>query len=648
MGAAGIVLACAAALAAACAGWVAADRGRNRRVTVARRTGPGSGGGDVRVLLALHEGSAYRPEDVEQVCAYVDGRGDCADFAMTSLLRIMLDHRDGLRPEDARRIERTILGFKYWLDEPGADSMCYWSENHQILFSAAELLAGGLYPDRLFPNAGLTGAAHRAKARARILDWLQLRWDLGFSEWYSNVYYVEDAAALANLIDFAADAEVVDKARIVMDLLLFDMASQSFQGRLVSSSGRLYEGGKKHGGQASTNGIARHAFGLTEVDAGARGLDANFILLRGYTVPPVLQAIARDPGPREIRASSGLDVVELRRRGLLGQAPRQIMAQLGMEAFTNAPVICNTLRLANRRGLLSNEFLHALKAVNVGLLWRTGLLRPLSALLRPQQDGVAIQRANTYTYRAPRFSMYTAQAHHPGENADQQHIHGVTLEGGLSLFTTHPARPTDAGINPDGTPDYWVGCGRLPCAAQEGSVTLVIYLLPRRARALENPILPFTHAWFPAGQMDESIVDDRFAFGRKGGGCVGITAGGPLRWADAARTDLVQDGRATWWVLEAAEAAAGGLEAFAARVRANESSFDGRRLRHVSAGRCYELDYGGAFSVDGRRRDLRYPRFDSAYARAPRDPGSISISHTGMSLALDFAARIRAVSGGAA
>src|SRR4029078_6348550 len=60
-------------------------------------------------------------------------------------------------------LEQCVLDFKYWRDEPGSDAMCYWSENHQILFHACEILAGQLYPERTFSNAGKTGQWHREK-----------------------------------------------------------------------------------------------------------------------------------------------------------------------------------------------------------------------------------------------------------------------------------------------------------------------------------------------------------------------------------------------------------------------------------------------------------------------------------------------------
>jgi len=45
-----------------------------------------------------------------------------------------------------------------------------------------------------------------------------MRWNYGYIEFYSNVYYKEDIGPLNNLIDFADDNEIVTKAKICMNL----------------------------------------------------------------------------------------------------------------------------------------------------------------------------------------------------------------------------------------------------------------------------------------------------------------------------------------------------------------------------------------------------------------------------------------------
>ncbi|MDC7244181.1 MAG: hypothetical protein PQJ44_09900 [Sphaerochaetaceae bacterium] len=45
------------------------------------------------------------------------------------------------------------------------DSMCYWSENHQILFSVSEYLAGQMFSDKIFTQTGFTGKQHKQRAK---------------------------------------------------------------------------------------------------------------------------------------------------------------------------------------------------------------------------------------------------------------------------------------------------------------------------------------------------------------------------------------------------------------------------------------------------------------------------------------------------
>ena len=108
-------------------------------------------------------------ESIRDALAYVDARHDCADFTVAGLLRVLYQFSTSpLLPADlVAAIRRTLLGFKYWIDEPGRELMCFWSENHQIMFHSGEYLAGQLCPDEVFPNAGLTGRRAHGKGAAQ-------------------------------------------------------------------------------------------------------------------------------------------------------------------------------------------------------------------------------------------------------------------------------------------------------------------------------------------------------------------------------------------------------------------------------------------------------------------------------------------------
>ncbi|MEM1113345.1 MAG: hypothetical protein AAGI11_15640 [Pseudomonadota bacterium] len=600
------------------------------------------------VLLSLSRGEDYDRAIIEDVATYVGRRFDTSDFRLQSLARILYRYPDGLLDDDFQTVKSTFLNFKYWMDQPGEDSICFWSENHQLLFAASEYLAGQYWPEEVFTNTGLTGREHLALARNRILTWLEQRWQYGFTEWYSNTYYVEDIAPLANLIDFAEDPEIVIKAQIILDLLLYDLASQSWRGRFISSSGRMYEKGKRYPERNGMQAVVDHIWPPEQWQrgpSGRLGMDLNFLMIENYEVPPAIEAIGNDDATVVIKASQGLNLDELVEKDLVGVEDPQIMMQLAMEAFSNPEVISNTVRYMRLHNMFGNEFLYDFRYFNLDVLKYTGLLPVLSRILNPVTNGVAIQRANTYTYRTADFMIATAQAYHPGSFGDQQHLWNAQLPNDISLFTTHPAAPLSDEGALSGSPGYWVGSGRFPHVVQEENVVINIFQPPAGKGFMEKSVQDFTHAHFPASRFDEHNIEGRYAFGRAGDSYAALISASPLAYAEGSDSDLIQEGMDAYWIFEAGSANRDGdYERFKARILANEVNFEAGQLRYASNARSYALDYQGDFSVDGEVRLFDYPRFDSPWASEEREPETIRISHGEHTLELDFHARKRQIS----
>lgn len=602
------------------------------------------------VLWAMENGQPFNLADLDSNLQYVNSRYDTSDFRVQNLLRILYKYPDKLDAATREKLKSTLLGFKYWMDEPGQDSMCYWSENHQILFATAEYLAGKLYPDEVFANSGLTGKQHMEKARVRIMDWLGQRWNYGFTEWYSNVYYKEDVAAMGNLIDFAGDKEIVTKTSMIMDLLLYDIASQSYKGAMVSTSGRVYEKNKKAGINASTNAIADFMLGTRNYGKDpklATGIDQSLMYNSNYQVPSVLKAIGNDPGTAEIKASNGLDVKELKGEGLLGPKDNQIMMQWAMEAFTNPPVITNSIEYIRNNNMFNNSFLNDFKSVNYTLLVKLKLLPLISKMINPQTNGIAIQRANTYTYRTPDYLMATAQRYHPGDYADQQHIHITTLGNDVSIFNTNPAI-SKTGKNGQ-SPTYWVGYGHLPDSAQDKNVNLSIYVLPDKKGLMEKSLQKYTHEYLPEDKFEKVVINDRYAFAKHGNTFVALIGLNPLKYGtpneNGIKDDLLQDGQETYWITEVGTAGfEGSFDNFINRIKSNTVTYADKQLTYQSAGNTYNLTYKKSFTINGRDVDTNYSRMDSPYASVSRKPTVIDINYGGKSLHLDFANGVRTFS----
>ncbi len=227
--------------------------------------------------------------------AGINQRKDCSDFYLVGLLGMLYRFgEDPQFPDELRQpLEECILNFKYWHDEPGADVMWYYSENHQILFHACEILAGQLYPDRVFSNSGQTGQWHREKGERLALAWLHERGARGFSEWDSNCYFEEDLLALSHLADLAETDAVWEMAAVLIDKILFTIAVNSYKGVFGSTHGRAYAEQLLGGRMEATSPITHLLWGMGSFNTRILGVVA-MACAENYELPVMLQTIAAD------------------------------------------------------------------------------------------------------------------------------------------------------------------------------------------------------------------------------------------------------------------------------------------------------------------------------------------------------------------
>lgn len=185
--------------------------------------------------VALHPAHAFRPDRVARSRWMIEHRADCADFEAVGLLHLW--HR---LPVSRELVRELLLGFKYWIDQPGLDAMCYFTENHQFVWHTAELLAGQLFADETFANTGWTGSKHQEHGREMAVQWLERKLATGYSEFDSNAYLAVDVLALTTLVEFCADEEVVELSVALLDKTLFTLAANSWRGIHGCAHGRSY------------------------------------------------------------------------------------------------------------------------------------------------------------------------------------------------------------------------------------------------------------------------------------------------------------------------------------------------------------------------------------------------------------------------
>ncbi|WP_236971058.1 hypothetical protein [Membranihabitans marinus] len=582
----------------------------------------------------LVNGHDFRWQDLEGSLNYIKNEYDCSDFRLVNLIRILYEYESQIPEEWIAKTEEVVLGFRYWWDEPGENSMCYWSENHQILFASAEYLIGQKYMDDVFTNSGITGHQHMEKARIRIMDWLEMRWNYGFTEFFSSVYYKEDIAALINLIDYAKDEEIVEKCRIIMDLLFYDVASQNVNTMFISASGRGYHSNRKGGQDATLGGLTQYYWGNGQ-EIGP-GLMYGLMISENYKLPPVLKAIAEDSSTVIVKQSSGLDISDLEKEGFYGTNNQGMMMQWGMEAFVNPEIVRHSLAHIRNNNMFSNGFISDFKLLDFTMLDLLHLEPWVVKIIDSPFQGTAIQRGNTYTYKTADYSMYTAQSHHVGEYADQHHVFGINVSNAFAIYHTHPALHKRKASS---TPNYEVGYGRLPHSVQDMNVNLSIYVIPEKKSWMEKELLDYTYAYFPMQKMDSSVVINNYAFGMKGQSYFAFIGFRPFIESTEVNNEIIQEGNQVYWIAEAGcQSEDGSFENFKNRIQNNEVIFneDELILSYRSKDRDYKLKYGGEFTVDGKTMDTNYRRYQSPYIQASAKSRTLEFRFKEDYLYLDF------------
>lgn len=194
-----------------------------------------------RLAVTKGPADAFVEECLERALETAEERYDCADFQLVAVLEAFALFGERLSLALRKKMEETLLAFRYWMDEPGNDAMWFFSENHALLFHVCELVAGSLLPERRFTNSGLTGREHREKARGLIDRWFGRFFVESVTEWNSAAYLPVDVHGLTAILLLTDIADLREKAKDALDLVFRDLALYAFHGITAGTQGRSYE-----------------------------------------------------------------------------------------------------------------------------------------------------------------------------------------------------------------------------------------------------------------------------------------------------------------------------------------------------------------------------------------------------------------------
>jgi hypothetical protein len=268
---------------------------------------------NVTALARLGSGryGAKTDEMIRATLPTIEDCHDCADFALVPLLWCRTAYGQHIAPEVVAEIDRTILSYRYWMDEPGNDVQWYFSENHALLFHTAAYLAGALLPDATFVRSGRQGHEQSDVGLARVRAWLDHfeKWEM--AEFNSAPYFPIDLKGLTALYALAPHLDVRNRAGAAIKRLAAIVARSAHHGIMTGAQGRSYEHTLRAAGSLELSGIARLIWGTGNFGRRVHALPQMAICLRdhGLEIPAQLAAVAdwRGNGAQEWCFAQGQD-----------------------------------------------------------------------------------------------------------------------------------------------------------------------------------------------------------------------------------------------------------------------------------------------------------------------------------------------------
>jgi len=446
--------------------------------------------------------------------AHIRKRVDCSDFLVTGLIRLVREYP--VDDDFAAQMKDTLLTYRYWMDENGADGMCFWSENHALMFHSAQMLAGQMYPDEVFVRSGRTGREQYEKGLARVRAWLDDTEQYGMEEFNSAGYLPVTAAALLNVVDYGPP-DVSRRAARLLDDMFRQLCRHVFDGSSISPQGRVYRDVIRPHRQTVQDLLHYILPDVSYVNGDNMWLSC--FATSSYRFPEDLCALAQ----------SDYD---------------------------------GTYKSGHARIRLSKTQAYALTSVDC----------PRDKNDAPQWTNLCFvpgsdRDTNTWT-RSINERFHGTSVFEPGVYGYQQHLWYAALSAACVVFVTLPGNDCDNGGM---RPDYWYGNGVFPALRQHGNALGLIYEIP------EDYPIHFTHAHWPQAAFDRSEHRGQWLFGRARQGAVALWCSGALT---PHNDQLINseyrcpDSKVAWYCACAPCADDAAFEAFMEKHMANAPRYD--------------------------------------------------------------------------
>lgn len=446
-----------------------------------------------KLLEYLFNGGKDR-KIIKKMCyqglSLIDQKYDCSDFRIEIFTRILYGYKNIIGKEVEDLITKSLFNFPF--EDDSCHSMCTWTENHQLIIYVSEYLLGNLYPNAKFYK-GILGKDLAKGAYARLNEWCDFIYRFGFSEFGSCNYYPETLGALGNIIEFANDEELVNKFKIVLDLMLYDIFSSATPDLTYNkATARAYVDNKIN----YYNYLKPHIKALLNKDIKVNHeREACFFLMvkhKKYQLPKVFLDIFNTK-EKELKESNGLNANEYKKNGLLTDEDKNVRYIMTSGTSNSYVALRNVSKYLTKKKMWNHSMFSNAKHYKNFITFAPISFNIIQKLNNKKLDSIAsYARGNTYTYVKNNYSVSSLTRYQVNKLSFQQVTHMVNLDG-LSVFSTAPARPMDQ----LGSPSYWVGSKKNPDCIQYQNTLIAFY---------HNTT--FTHLFFPVEKFDEVNLDE--------------------------------------------------------------------------------------------------------------------------------------------
>lgn len=392
-----------------------------------------------------------------ETLSQINDRIDCSDFLMSGLLRYIKNY--DMEEKLYARAKEVIINYRYWMDQKGSDGMCFWSENHALMFYSCAMIAGEMYPDEYFTRAERTGREMYGYGKEKVLQWLTDLENDGYEEFLSGGYMCVTMAALLNVVDFGDD-ECSARAAKLLDLMLEELSLHVFKGSVIAPQGRVYRDviyPFTQGVQAIVNMIDPSLpYSLSEW--------LIFMATSKYQIPDGLIDLMVEPAKKEY--STGNALVKL------NKTKDYIMTSVQSPREDKNPHTWENINLIE--GADQTSYLY-------------------------------VKSMNERFHGTTRFE--------PGVYGYQQHMWSAALDIDTIVFANNPGGTYDESSM---RPGYWFGNGVMPAVKQQDNIIGSIYVIP------ENYPIHFTHLHWKDAMFDRVEREEKWIFGEKNGAYIGV------------------------------------------------------------------------------------------------------------------------------